>query len=47
MSKTELVCVRHMFDAAEEILQFSSGKSRSDLTKKECIIFYVFYQFYW
>ena len=31
MSKPDLVRVHHMLDAAREILEFSTGKSRSDL----------------
>ena len=31
MSKTDLVRVRHILDAAREVLEFSTGKSRFDL----------------
>ena len=31
MSKTDVVRVRHMLDAVREVLEFSTGKSRSDL----------------
>ncbi|HIH96320.1 MAG TPA: DUF86 domain-containing protein [Thermoplasmata archaeon] len=31
MSKTDLVRAHHMLDAAHEVLEFSTGKSRSDL----------------
>ena len=38
MDKRDLICLRHMLDAAQEAISFSSGKTRGDLDTNRMLV---------